>query len=137
MRNFTAVPNDLVRGDVRHDDGRPLSDGAFRLYCLILSYCRPPANACKATQGTLGARLGVSTKTVRKRLTELEERRLVERERGGWMKPSTIRPLWLPDGKAASGQDRKLASDKEDGEGDNGSTEGNAVVVPLRRRVAS
>jgi helix-turn-helix protein len=135
MRDFTAVPNELVRGEVLLDGERPLSDGAFRLYCLILSYCREPTNVCTAAQTTLGARLGVSTKTVRARLTELEECPLIERRRSGWTKPSTIRPLWLPDGKAASGQDGKLTSYKEDGE-DNSSSEGATGVVPLRRGVA-
>jgi hypothetical protein len=136
MRSFTAVPNDLVRGERRHQHDPHPSDGAFRLYCLILSYCWEPDGVCTATQETLGERLGVSTRTVRTRLIELEDCRLIARTRGGWMKPSTIRPLWLPDRKAASGQDGKPASDKEDGE-DNSSTEGSAVVVPLLRERAS
>lgn len=135
MRDFTAVPNALIRGEVRHADGRRLSFTAQALYALILDYSRCGDRTCTASQQTLGARLGLTSRAVRTGLRELEQLGLVSCQRKGRAGTNTIVPLLLPEGKSASDHNRTHTSDKEDaqGEEDNVSTKGDTGVVPLRR----
>jgi Helix-turn-helix domain len=134
MRDFTAVPNSLLRGEVRHPDGRRVGDGALALYLLILSYSRGDKGACTAAQSTLAGKLDVTVRQLRKRLRELEQLELVKCERGGRNGTNTVTPLCLPERKLSSATERNDTSDKEDaqGEEDNDITKGDAVVVALR-----
>lgn len=134
---FTMVPNSLVRGEIRHPDGRPISDGARALYELILDYSRCGERSCTASQETLSRHLGVTVRRVRDRLRELEQLRLVTSERAGRAGTNTITPHLLPERKSASGRKRLSTSHKEDvqGEEDVSSTEGTTYVATLRREV--
>lgn len=138
-RGFTMVPNELIRGEVRHADGRRISEGAQALYELVLDYSRGGESVCTASQETLAGHFDVTTRTVGHRLNELEQLGLVSCQRRGRGATNTIRPLLLPDRKRSSGDEWKPASGKEDaqGEEDNGSTQGHAVVAPLRGERAS
>lgn len=72
---FTAVPNWLL--------GLPrLSDGAFRLYILLLSYAWQH-DRCFPSQSLLAAQMGVRPDAVGRRMRELEGAGLVESRRRG------------------------------------------------------
>jgi len=133
MRNFTAVPNALVRGEIRHPDGQRVSLGAQALYTLILDYSRGGKRPCTASQQRLGQQLSTTTRTVRKWLRELEALELVRCHREGRTVTNTTLPLLLPERTPPSDHDRTPVSGKEDeGEEDNSSsTQGNKVTVPL------
>ena len=59
---------------------RELSDGAFRLYALLLKYARQK-DACWPGLERLAEDLGKGVPTVKRRLAELVDRGLVTRER--------------------------------------------------------
>lgn len=139
MRNFTAVPNDLVRGEVRHPDGRRIGVGAQALYVLILDYSRAGQSTCTASQATLAEQLDVTVRSLRSWLRELEQLDLVKCQRSGRNGTNRMTPLRRPERQPGSGRERKPAADKEDaqGEEDNGSDEGSTGAVPLRPETAS
>ncbi len=139
MRDFTAVPNALVRGEIRHPNGRRISVGAQALYALILDYSRGGESVCTASQATLARQLGVTDRSLRNWLHELKQLALVKCERGGRNGTNRVTPLLLPERQSGSGRIRKPATDKEDsrGEEDNSSNKGDAVAVPLRGELAS
>jgi transposase-like protein len=139
MRDFTAVPNALVRGEIRHPDGRRISVGAQALYALILDYSRGGESTCIASQATLARQLDVTVRWLRTWVRELEQLGLVKCERGGRNGTNRAMPLLVPERQSGSGREGKPTTDKEDaqGEEDNGSTKGDAVVLPLRRELAS
>lgn len=59
---------------------RNLSDGAFRLYALLLKYAQQKDRAYPGV-ARLASDLGVSEKTIKNRLAELERARLISRQR--------------------------------------------------------
>ena len=65
--HFTQPSNDLLLC-------AEISDGAFRLFCLLLSYCRQPGSfECWPSQPTLAEQLHTSIRTIRRFLAELEK----------------------------------------------------------------
>ena len=58
-----------------------LSDGQFRLFCLVLSYdWKSKGEGCTAKQETLAAHMNCSKRTIRRLQSELEERGMIELE---------------------------------------------------------
>jgi DNA-binding transcriptional MocR family regulator len=73
--NFTPISNELL--DMN------MSDGAFRLYCLIQSYCFGEKEECYPSQKVLASRLRKSVRTVQRYITELSELGLLVVKRRG------------------------------------------------------
>jgi len=64
---FTQPSNDLLLC-------AEISHGGFRLFCLLLSYCREPGKfECWPSQPTLAGQLKVTERTIRNWLSELEQ----------------------------------------------------------------
>lgn len=75
MMGFTLIDNDTMLENI--------SDGAFRLYCLLQSYCYGEKDICFPSQKTLGERLRRSVRTVQRYIKELVEAKLIEVIRRG------------------------------------------------------
>lgn len=73
--NFTPVSNDIINMN--------MSDGAFRLYCLLQSYCFGEKRECYPSQKTLAEKLRKSVRTVQRYITELIELGLIKVKRRG------------------------------------------------------
>jgi DNA-binding transcriptional MocR family regulator len=73
--SFTPISNELLDMD--------MSDGAFRLYCLIQSYCFGDKEQCYPSQRVLASRLRKSVRTVQRYITELIELGLLVVKRRG------------------------------------------------------
>jgi DNA-binding transcriptional MocR family regulator len=73
--SFTPISNELL--DMN------MSDGAFRLYCLIQSYCFGDKEQCYPSQKVLASRLRKSVRTVQRYITELIELGLLVVKRRG------------------------------------------------------
>jgi DNA-binding transcriptional ArsR family regulator len=137
MRDFTAVPNALVRGEIRHRDGRRVSLGAQALYVLTLDYARGGASTCTASQETLARKLGVTVRSIRNWLRELEQLGLVSCERDGRNGTNRVTALLVANRQPSSGPERKIVADKEETkEEDNSSGEGE-INAPARAWTAS
>lgn len=71
--NFTMVDNSIIRGE-----SVQLSNGAFRLYVLLQSYCYGKRKLCWPNQETLSLALGgVDRTTIYRYERELIERGLI------------------------------------------------------------
>lgn len=75
MMNFTPVSNDIINMN--------MSDGAFRLYCLIQSYCYGEKTECYPSQKTLAEKLRKSVRTIQRYITELIKFGLIKVKRRG------------------------------------------------------
>lgn len=73
--NFTILQNEDITSD--------LSNGAFRLYVLLQSYCYNNKNTCYPSQATLGKLLNRSIRSVQRYLKELESKRYITWKRRG------------------------------------------------------
>ncbi len=73
--SFTAISNDIM--DIN------MSDGAFRLYCLIESYCYGGKKECFPSQKTLAERLRKSVRTTQRYINELIKLGLITVKRRG------------------------------------------------------
>jgi DNA-binding MarR family transcriptional regulator len=136
-RGFTRVPNALVHGEVCRADGQRLSDGAFRLYVVILDYSRCGERSCIAAQERFAKDLDISTRTVRKWLDELDDAGLIKRKRTSRTATTTIDPTLIPERKSASARDWKQPSGKEDAQREEEvSSQSSPSIEPLRRGVA-
>lgn len=72
MENYTILSND----DITNTN---ISAGAFRLYCLLLSYCYSNKNTCFPSQATLAEKLNKkSIRTIQRYLKELVSANLVK-----------------------------------------------------------
>lgn len=72
---FTLIDNDTMLNNI--------SDGAFRLYCVLQSYCYGEKDICFPSQKTLGEKLRRSVRTVQRYIKELVEAKLIEVIRRG------------------------------------------------------
>lgn len=132
QRAWTPVLDELT-------DDTGLSDGAYRLYILLASYCWNGDDTCWPSQATLARRLGVDARTVRARLVELVCRGfVVKHPRPG--RPTSYELTRLVPRKAASAVPRNPASDEEHEALSRKNTERlsarqGAEVVELRRAV--
>lgn len=73
--NFTPLSNDIIN--------MKMSDGAFRLYCLLESYCFGEKRECYPSQKTLAEKLRKSVRTIQRYITELVELGLIKVRRRG------------------------------------------------------
>lgn len=74
MTNYTIIQNDTITSN--------LSNGAFRLYCLLQSMCYNK-DYCFPSQNYLSKKLNKSTKTIQRYLQELYDAKLVKKRRRG------------------------------------------------------
>lgn len=75
MMNFTMIGNDIMCTNI--------SNGAFRLYVILKSYCYGKKTTCFPSQITLGERMRKSVKTIQRYLNELIAAKLVKKQRRG------------------------------------------------------
>ena len=75
MRDFTMVQNEILNLE--------LSGQAFKLYCILKSYCFNDKTICFPSQKTLAYRLNKSVRTVQRALKELVKFGLVKIKRRG------------------------------------------------------
>ncbi|MCY6354921.1 helix-turn-helix domain-containing protein [Clostridium sp. ZS2-4] len=75
MTNFTMIENELFNYNI--------SGQAFRLYCLLKSYCFNGKTLCYPSQKTLAERLNKSMRTIQKNLSELVKAGLINIKRRG------------------------------------------------------
>lgn len=75
MMGFTLIDNDTMLENI--------SDGAFRLYCVLQSYCYGEKDICFPAQKTLGEKLRRSVRTIQRYIKELVEAKLIEVIRRG------------------------------------------------------
>lgn len=75
MVNFTMIENDIM--------DKNISDGAFRLYSILKSYCFGNKTTCFPSQETLGKRMRKSVRTIQRYLNELIDASLIKKTRRG------------------------------------------------------
>ncbi|QGU93846.1 winged helix-turn-helix transcriptional regulator [Clostridium bovifaecis] len=75
MTNFTIVQNEILK--------LKLSGQAFKLYCILKSYCFNNKTTCFPSQKTLSERLNKSVRTVQRAIKELVEAGLIKIKRRG------------------------------------------------------
>ena len=75
MMGFTLIDNDTMVEN--------MSDGAFRLYCVLQSYCFGEKDICFPSQKTLGEKLRRSVRTIQRYIKELVEAKLIQVIRRG------------------------------------------------------
>ena len=75
MVNFTMIENDIM--------DKHISDGAFRLYSILKSYCFGNKTTCFPSQETLGKRMRKSVRTIQRYLNELIDASLIKKTRRG------------------------------------------------------
>lgn len=74
-KDFTKIKNELM--------DKEISNGAFRLYCMIESYCYGDKDSCFPSQKTLGSRLKKSARTIQRYINELGTAKLITIKRRG------------------------------------------------------
>jgi DNA-binding transcriptional ArsR family regulator len=75
MTNYTIIQNDTITSN--------LSNGAFRLYCLLQSMCYGDKDACFSSKNYLSEKLNKSVRTIRRYLEELYNAKLIQKRRRG------------------------------------------------------
>ena len=75
MNNYTLLDNNLITSN--------LSDGAYRLYTLLLSMSYGDKNTCYPSQAYLSEKLHKSVRTIQRYLNELYSVKLVAKKRRG------------------------------------------------------
>jgi DNA-binding transcriptional regulator YhcF (GntR family) len=98
MRDFTMVQNEILNLE--------LSGQAFKLYCILKSYCFDNKTSCFPSQKTLAYRLNKSVRTVQRALKELVKFGLVIVKRRGSI--SNIYELNIKHHKAKDNSKRKV-----------------------------
>lgn len=76
MTNYTIINNTDITSS-------SISDGAFRLYILLQSYCFGEKDTCFPSQNTLAAKLNKSVRTIQRYLKELIDAKLIQAKRRG------------------------------------------------------
>lgn len=75
MTNYTIIQNDTITSN--------LSNGAFRLYCLLQSMAYGDKDTCFPSQSYLGGKLNKSLRTIQRYLQELYDAKLIQKRRRG------------------------------------------------------
>ena len=75
MKDFTIIKNELL--------DKEISDGAFRLYCILESYCFGDKDTCFPSQKTLGTRLKKCVRTIQRYINELVTAGMIKIKRRG------------------------------------------------------
>lgn len=76
MTNYTILRNDDIISN-------NISDGTFRLYCLLNSMCYGDKNACFPSQKYLAEKLNRSIRTIQRYLKELVQAKMIKIKRRG------------------------------------------------------
>lgn len=76
MTGFTVISNDTITSNI-------LSDGAYRLYTLLCSYCYGDKDICYPSEKTLANALNRSVRTIQRYLKELVTNHLIFKKRRG------------------------------------------------------
>lgn len=76
MNNFTMIPNGVI-------SDKNISHGAFRLYCILNSYCYGSKDMCFPSQNTLAQRMNKCIRTIQRYLKELMENGIIKIKRRG------------------------------------------------------
>lgn len=75
MTNYTLIDNSIITSNV--------SNGAFRLYIVLSSYCFGNKSTCFPSQNTLAEKLNKSVRTIQRYLKELILKGLIAKRRRG------------------------------------------------------
>ncbi len=75
MTNFTMIENEIFNYSI--------SGQAFKLYCLLKSYCFYDKTLCYPSQKTLAGKLNKSVRTIQRNLSELVKVGLIKIKRRG------------------------------------------------------
>lgn len=75
MNNYTIIDNNLITSNI--------SDGAYRLYTLLLSMAYGDKNTCYPSQVYLSEKLHKSIRTIQRYLNELISAKLIAKRRRG------------------------------------------------------
>lgn len=75
MTNFTMIENEIFNYSI--------SGQAFKLYCLLKSYCFYGKTLCYPSQKTLAGKLNKSVRTIQRNLSELVKAGLIKIKRRG------------------------------------------------------
>lgn len=67
MMNFTIIENDIMDNDI--------SDGAFRLYSILKSYCFGDKTTCFPSEATLANRMKKSVRTIQRYISSHKKKR--------------------------------------------------------------
>lgn len=70
MANYTILQNDDITSNI--------SDGAFRLYCLLNSMCYGEKDSCFPSQKYLAEKLDRSVRTIQRYLIELVQAKVIK-----------------------------------------------------------
>lgn len=76
MTNFTMVSNEVI-------SDKNISHGAFRLYCILNSYCYGNKDTCFPSQKTLAGRMNKCVRTIQRYLKELMRKGVIKIMRRG------------------------------------------------------
>ncbi|QAT40992.1 helix-turn-helix domain-containing protein [Clostridium sp. JN-9] len=76
MNNFTMIPNEIM-------SNKNISHGAFKLYCILNSYCYGSKDTCFPSQNTLAQRMNKCIRTIQRYLKELIENGIIIIKRRG------------------------------------------------------
>lgn len=94
---FVPVPTAIARDAA-------LSDGAFRTYCVIRSYCYGQKTHCWPSMRTLAAHRGCSEETIRRHVRELEAAGLIAVLKSGRRNVYMLPGAALPAGEGVASQ---------------------------------
>lgn len=75
MTNYTILPNNDITLNI--------SDGAFRLYCLLNSMCYGEKDSCFPGQSYLAQKLNRSIRTIQRYMIELVKAKMIKIKRRG------------------------------------------------------
>lgn len=75
MINFTIIENDIMCDKI--------SDGAFRLYSILKSYCFGNKTTCFPSEITLASKMRKSVRTIQRYIKELIKASLITKKRRG------------------------------------------------------
>lgn len=76
MTNFTMIPNEII-------SNKNISQGAFKLYCILNSYCYGNKDTCFPSQKTLAEQMKKCIRTIQRYLKELIENGIIKIKRRG------------------------------------------------------
>lgn len=76
MTNFTMIPNEII-------SNKNISQGSFKLYCILNSYCYGNKDTCFPCQKTLAEQMKKCIRTIQRYLKELMESGIIKIKRRG------------------------------------------------------
>jgi len=76
MINFTMIPNEII-------SNKNISQGAFKLYCILNNYCYGNKDTCFPSQRTLADQMKKCMRTIQRYIKELIENGIIIIKRRG------------------------------------------------------